>query len=133
MVKVFDAISYEKGATIINMLMSYLGPEKTSQAMHLYVQRYCYKNVNATALWNTVQDVVGEQGSDITAAIEHWLAEAGHPMVEVPTPPFPALLSRSILTANAQLLLPCGAQQQMFKQLVGQPLFWTWRIQWGWF
>ncbi|KAL4570847.1 hypothetical protein LXL04_026510 [Taraxacum kok-saghyz] len=49
--EIFDAISYWKGASVIRMLQSYLGPQVFQRALAKYVQRHACSNAKTEDLW----------------------------------------------------------------------------------
>ena len=48
--EIFDAISYDKGASIIQMLHSYIGTEGFKAGLHSYLTEFAYKNASTGKL-----------------------------------------------------------------------------------
>ncbi len=78
--EIFDAISYEKGASIIRMLAAYLGEAQMQKGLHLYLQRHKYSNTVTTDLW----DALGEaSGKSVNVMMANWVGETGYPVLRV--------------------------------------------------
>ncbi|KAJ3350499.1 Aminopeptidase 2 mitochondrial [Kappamyces sp. JEL0680] len=78
--EIFDAISYLKGASVIRMLESYIGREKFSAGVNLYLKRHSYSNTTTLDLWNALSEM---SGLDALAMMHSWTAEVGYPVVSV--------------------------------------------------
>ncbi|KAJ7560287.1 hypothetical protein O6H91_04G121900 [Diphasiastrum complanatum] len=78
--EIFDAISYEKGATIIRMLQNYLGPQKFQKGLVSYIKRYAYKNATTEDLWNVLSE---ESGEPVRELMNSWTKQKGYPVVFV--------------------------------------------------
>jgi puromycin-sensitive aminopeptidase len=76
----FDAVSYEKGATVLRMIESFLGEDVFREGVRLYLERYREKNATAREFWRALDDASGE---DVTAIAMAWITEPGHPIVEL--------------------------------------------------
>ncbi|KAL4623201.1 endoplasmic reticulum aminopeptidase 1 [Arapaima gigas] len=53
----FDNVSYEKGACILNMLQDFLSPEAFKTGTVHYLQQYNYKNTVTSHLWDSLTNV----------------------------------------------------------------------------
>jgi len=78
--EVFDAISYNKGACVVRMLYSILGPEKFREGLVLYFNRHAYSNTTTTDLWAAWDNVSGKPISKIA---DCWILQMGFPLVTV--------------------------------------------------
>ena len=78
--QVFDAISYSKGATVVQMVEAILGETNFQQGLQLYMQRYQYKNTTTDDLWGAWQEVSGQPISDI---MNIWTNQMGYPLITV--------------------------------------------------
>ncbi len=56
----FDAISYSKGASIIRMLVAFLGEDAFRRGLHLYLTRYQYGNATTEDLWQALTEASGQ-------------------------------------------------------------------------
>ncbi|KAH0628103.1 hypothetical protein JD844_008826 [Phrynosoma platyrhinos] len=54
--EMFDDVSYEKGACILNMLQHYLSPEVFKAGLVKYLLRFSYQNTRNKDLWNSLSD-----------------------------------------------------------------------------
>uniref|UniRef100_A0AAF5DI52 Uncharacterized protein n=1 Tax=Strongyloides stercoralis TaxID=6248 RepID=A0AAF5DI52_STRER len=79
---IFDAISYSKGAAIIQMIKGISGDSAFQKALREYLETYSYKNAEGQDLWNIIQKHV-EVSSDITIndLAEAWTLKMGYPIV----------------------------------------------------
>ncbi len=75
---IFDAISYEKGASVILMLHDYLGSEDFRDGLRLYLKRHAYSNTDTTDLWAALEEVSAKPVKDFMNA---WTSQSGYPIV----------------------------------------------------
>jgi aminopeptidase N len=73
-VQVFDALSYQKGASVIRMLEGFIGQDKFRAGMQLYLKRHQYANATTVDLWNAIADASGTPLRDI---MNTWTAFPG--------------------------------------------------------
>ncbi|KAL6523975.1 AP-1 complex subunit mu-1-like [Orobanche minor] len=78
--EIFDAISYRKGASIIRMLQSYIGPECFQRALASYIRRYACSNAKTEDLWSVLQE---ESGEPVNKLMDSWTKQKGYPVVSV--------------------------------------------------
>uniref|UniRef100_A0A0R3VZW4 Peptidase_M1 domain-containing protein n=1 Tax=Taenia asiatica TaxID=60517 RepID=A0A0R3VZW4_TAEAS len=78
--EIFDAVSYQKGSSIIRMLNDYLGPEKFTKGLQLYIHRHKYGNTTTDDLWNALSEVCGE---DVGSIMSTWTRQVGFPVLTV--------------------------------------------------
>ena len=76
--QVFDAISYSKGATVVQMVEAILGETNFQEGLQLYMQRYQYKNTTTDDLWGAWQEVSGQP---ITEIMNNWTKQMGYPLI----------------------------------------------------
>ena len=57
--QVFDAISYSKGSTVVNMIYNTLGRDNFQKGLQIYFRRHAYGNTETTDLWNCWTEVRG--------------------------------------------------------------------------
>ncbi|KAM4875713.1 endoplasmic reticulum aminopeptidase 1 [Thomomys bottae] len=55
--EMFDDVSYEKGACILNMLRDYLGADAFKSGIVQYLLKYSYKNTKNEDLWNSMTNI----------------------------------------------------------------------------
>lgn len=77
---IFDAISYNKGASVIHMLHQYLGPEKFREGLSHYLKTHAYKNTDTIDLWDALAKT---SGLPVQEFMHAWTSQPGFPIVEV--------------------------------------------------
>jgi hypothetical protein len=91
--QIFDAISYAKGACVIRMLASHIGPDKFREAVREYVRRYSYKNACTGDWFRVVGDVCGEardERGSLVDVFRRWTTKPGFPVIKVSAEQDPA-------------------------------------------
>ncbi|XP_010937267.1 aminopeptidase M1-B [Elaeis guineensis] len=78
--EIFDSISYDKGASIIRMLQSYLGAECFQRSLASYIKRFAYSNAKTEDLWAVLEEESGEPVKDLMSS---WTKQKGYPMIYV--------------------------------------------------
>lgn len=77
---IFDNISYEKGASVLYMLMNYLGIDNFKKGLSLYLKTNSYSNTESIDLWKSWESVSTEK---IAKFMDTWTKQAGFPLVKV--------------------------------------------------
>uniref|UniRef100_A0A8C6ULZ5 Aminopeptidase n=1 Tax=Neogobius melanostomus TaxID=47308 RepID=A0A8C6ULZ5_9GOBI len=100
--EMFDDVSYDKGACILNMLQDFLTPEAFEIGIIRYLKKYSYQNTVNSHLWESLTDVSlhkefcsksnlqsgaskwysGEE-LDVRAIMDTWTLQEGFPLVTV--------------------------------------------------
>jgi puromycin-sensitive aminopeptidase len=75
---IFDTISYNKGASVINMLHEYLGAEDFKGGLRHYLQLHAYKNTDTVDLWDALEHV---SGKPVKSFMHAWTSLPGFPVV----------------------------------------------------
>jgi len=75
---IFDSISYDKGASVIRMLQSYLGAERFQKALASYIKKYAYSNAKTEDLWAVLEEESGEPVKDLMTT---WTKQQGYPVI----------------------------------------------------
>ncbi|KAL7001775.1 AP-1 complex subunit mu-1-like [Sarracenia purpurea var. burkii] len=78
--EIFDAISYRKGASVIRMLQSYLGPECFQRALASYIRKHSCSNAKTEDLWTVLEE---ESGEPVNKLMNSWTKQKGYPVVSV--------------------------------------------------
>jgi len=74
----FDAITYEKGASVVRMIEHYLGPQKFRAGVQAYIREHRESNAVAADLWNALEKASGQPVAQIVRA---WVRQPGFPLV----------------------------------------------------
>lgn len=86
--RIFDPISYSKGASIIRMMESFLGEEAFQGALHEYLTTFEYANAQQDDLWS-IMTKYGHASNTLPADLnvkqimDTWTLQAGYPVVQV--------------------------------------------------
>lgn len=75
---IFDAISYEKGASVLQMLHDYLGAEDFRNGLRSYLKKHAYSNTTTKDLWGALEV---SSRKPVTDFMEQWTTTAGFPIV----------------------------------------------------
>lgn len=78
--EVFDAISYNKGSCIINMIYNFIGEKNFFQGLKNYIKKYQYNNTSSSDLWNE-WTIVSKM--PINLIIENWINQKGFPLLTI--------------------------------------------------
>ncbi len=78
--EIFDKVSYAKGATVLRMLMSYLGEKVFQKGLQHYLSKHAYGNARTEDLWEALGEISGKPVSKI---MENWTQKPGHPLISV--------------------------------------------------
>jgi aminopeptidase N len=77
---IFDAISYSKGSSVINMLHTYLGPELFRDGLRAYLKENAYSNATTEDLWQSLEKV---SKMPVSRFMDAWTSQVGFPIVFV--------------------------------------------------
>ena len=78
--QVFDAISYNKGASVVRMVEGVLGEEKFRDGLRLYMKTHAYGNTVTSDLWSAWSTV---SGVDVAGLMASWTRQMGYPFLSV--------------------------------------------------
>ncbi|ESN97951.1 hypothetical protein HELRODRAFT_85035 [Helobdella robusta] len=79
--EIFDAISYDKGASIIKMLESVIGPEKFKKAIKNYLTSHKFKNAKSSDLWESFSKEY--RSLKVKEMMDTWTLQMGFPVVTI--------------------------------------------------
>jgi aminopeptidase N len=77
---VFDAVSYNKGGRILNMLRNYVGDSAFFKALNLYLTNNKFKSAEAQQLRLAFEEVTGR---DLSWFWNQWYYGSGHPKLDI--------------------------------------------------
>jgi puromycin-sensitive aminopeptidase len=75
---IFDAISYEKGASVLLQLHEYLGADLFRDGLRLYLKKHAYSNTDTIDLWAALEEVSQQPVTEFMTA---WIGLPGYPIV----------------------------------------------------
>lgn len=78
--EVFDAISYNKGSCVINMIYNYIGHDAFQKGLQNYMYKYKYSNTTTNDLWNEWKETSGEP---IDIIMNNWIYQKGFPLLTI--------------------------------------------------
>ncbi len=76
----FDGIAYQKSASVLRMLESWLGDETFRKGVNQYLQQHAYGNTRAADFWDAMAKA---SGKPVDKVMPTWVEQAGAPMVSV--------------------------------------------------
>jgi aminopeptidase N len=76
----FDAISYQKGESVIAMLENFAGPDVWREGIRRYIAAHAYQNSRTTDLW-AAQEAAGAHGLSVIAT--DFTTQPGIPLITV--------------------------------------------------
>jgi Aminopeptidase N len=78
--ELFDAVSYQKGGRILNMLRNYIGDSAFYRSLNLYLTTYKFKSAEAQELRLAFEEVTGQ---DLNWFWNQWFYGSGQPKLEI--------------------------------------------------
>lgn len=79
---VFDAISYQKGGGILNMINDFMGEDSFREGLSYYLKKYKYKNASKDDFWSSLQKM--DKGkNDIKGIMRTWIDNSGYPILSM--------------------------------------------------
>ncbi len=77
---IFDTISYSKGASILQMLHTYIGAEHFRDGLRLYLREHAYGNTEGVDLWDALGRI---SGKPVKSFMHDWISQPGFPVLHV--------------------------------------------------
>jgi aminopeptidase N len=77
---VFDAVTYEKGGRILNMLRNYLGEAAFFKGLNIYLKTNAFKNGEAQQLRLALEEA---SGLDLNWYFNQWYYNSGNPVLNI--------------------------------------------------
>ncbi|MEK6807571.1 MAG: M1 family metallopeptidase [Nanoarchaeota archaeon] len=78
--EIFDKISYDKGASLMRMLETFLGEEVFRAGLQKYISTHKYSNTTANDLWSALEDC---SKIPVAKIMNSWLKQTGYPIIDV--------------------------------------------------
>ena len=76
----FDAITYEKGASVVRMVERWLGARTFRKGVRAYIRKHREGNARAADLWNALE---AASGRPIQSVVRPWIERPGFPLLVV--------------------------------------------------
>lgn len=76
----FDAITYEKGESVIHMLESYVGADAWRDGVRLYMKQHAYSNTTSDDFWHAIEKA---SAKPIIAIAHDFTLQPGIPLIKV--------------------------------------------------
>jgi aminopeptidase N len=76
----FDAITYQKGASVLRMIENYLGPDTFRKGVNAYLQAHAYGNATSADFWNAMTTASGKA---VDRILPTFVNQPGAPLLEV--------------------------------------------------
>lgn len=77
----FDGITYEKGAGVLAMIESYMGPEKFQAGVRKHLRAHAHGNATASQFFAAMADAAGDP--QVLSAFKSFIEQEGVPLVTV--------------------------------------------------
>ncbi|HEX4748459.1 MAG TPA: M1 family metallopeptidase [Bryobacteraceae bacterium] len=100
----FDNITYQKGASVIRMFETWMGPEQFRKGVQSYLKQYAFRNATAPEFLDAISSA---SGKNVTAAFSTFLNQPGVPLVSVKAE---CSANAAVLHLSQQRYLPLGTK-----------------------
>jgi aminopeptidase N len=112
----FDGITYQKGAAVIDMFESWMGPEAFRQGVQSYLKQYAFRNSTAPEFLDALSSA---SKKNVTKAFSTFLNQAGVPLVSVA---LDCQQAKPTLHLEQQRFLPLGSKGNAAGQIWNIPV-----------
>ncbi len=102
----FDDITYQKGASVIRMFETWMGPEQFRKGVQAYLKQYAFKNATAPEFLDSISSA---SGKNVTAAFSTFLNQPGVPLVSAS---LDCTQGKPVLHLAQQRFLPLGTKAE---------------------
>ena len=123
---IFDAISYEKGASVLWMLHEYIGPTTFRDGLRIYLKKHSYSNTDTVDLWSALEEASKQPVKNFMA---DWTSQSGYPIIhaEVKTDSLELKQERFYLNPKADKVkavwpIPLLASENIDLQIFDKPV-----------
>lgn len=134
--RIFDPISYSKGASIIRMMHGFLGDEAFKDGLNEYLTKFAYANAVQDDLWAVLTKYGHKyetlpQEMTVKKIMDSWTLQPGYPVVSIERSGRSVHISqqRYILpktnqSDNSRWVIPITYETQANRTQVGVPSYW---------
>ncbi|ORD94271.1 AMP11, partial [Enterospora canceri] len=81
--QIFDAISYDKGSSVIKMLEGWMGANLFREGIRSYLKEKAYENAETSDLWEHLNKKRMSDSIAISSLMTHWIDRDGFPGVTI--------------------------------------------------
>jgi aminopeptidase N len=99
--EVFDAISYCKGGSVVQMCAAVMGEEKFRDGLRVYMKRHQYSNTETVDLWSAFDHVMGND--KVSKMMTYWTEKKGFPLVNIRKEAGKLLVSQSYYVGDGSV------------------------------
>ena len=78
--QIFDAISYGKGAHVLQMIEAFIGDIAFREGVRSYLLSHAYANATGNDLWSALEDASGKK---VKMIMSRWIQQPGYPVLTV--------------------------------------------------
>lgn len=115
--RIFDPISYSKGASIIRMMKGFLGEEAFKKGVQTYLKKYKYSNAVQNDLWEIMTETGNEFGTlpnnmNIKDIMTTWTHQAGYPTI------FVQRRNKDLIISQQRYILPATNKNDTTKWFI---------------
>ncbi|CAH1788830.1 unnamed protein product [Owenia fusiformis] len=121
--EIFDAISYDKGSSILRMLNDVLGEGVLQKGLKLYLNKFQFGNAETKDLWDSLSEA-SSTIKDVARMMDTWTLQMNYPVVTLMRDG-----SKVVATQKRFLLNPNATQESEFKS----PYDYKWIIPFTYF
>jgi tricorn protease interacting factor F2/3 len=76
--QIFDAISYGKGAHVLQMIEAYIGENAFREGVRRYLSAHAYSNATGNELWSALEEA---SGKPVNMIVSRWIRQPGYPVL----------------------------------------------------
>mmetsp|Transcript_10560 Transcript_10560/g.19993 ORF Transcript_10560/g.19993 Transcript_10560/m.19993 type:complete len:950 (-) Transcript_10560:124-2973(-) len=87
--ELFDAITYDKGNSIITMLIDMVGEDVFKTGVSAYLNKFAYSNAATSDLWEAIQQAAddAQKTIDVASVMNTWTLQMNYPLLTVAPDP----------------------------------------------
>jgi puromycin-sensitive aminopeptidase len=78
--ELFDAITYQKGCSVLRMLENFLGEDAFRTGLRAYIREFAESNATGADLWRHLASASEQPVAEI---MQSWIAQGGYPVVKI--------------------------------------------------
>jgi len=79
----FDAISYQKGSSVIRMMRGFLGEDNFVKGLSDYLNKHKYGNAESDDLWKALGKYMNQSKFSLADVMHTWTLQMGYPVITV--------------------------------------------------